>query len=188
MNELEKLLESAGRINIKSFLQREIDRLKREITTAENKQKAQEKLKTESAPTVSKRFVSELTNYAWDQSDKFVKLFVTLDGVEKIENPDSNVMVEFTENSMNLKIYNFTDRDYKFVVNNLLEKIVVEKSYRKVKSDMIAIYLKKASEGRFQIIFEFTIAKFYTYLRSEMVSLDFHRKTSERTEGKRIQR
>ena len=39
------------------------------------------------------------------------------------------------------------NRDYTFVVNNLLESIDPEKSYRRVKTDMIAIYMKKVKEG-----------------------------------------
>lgn len=120
--------------------------MKREILAAEKLAASKQEKPTQSAaPT---RYTSELTNYAFDQSEKFVKLFVTLDGIEKIQNPDTNVTITFTERSLELKIVDFNNRDYKFVVNNLLEPIVVEKSYRKVKSDMIAIYLKKATEGK----------------------------------------
>lgn len=38
-------------------------------------------------------------------------------------------------------------KDYIFIVKNLLKPINVEKSYKKVKDDMISIYLKKVKEG-----------------------------------------
>lgn len=59
---------------------------------------------------------------------------------------DDNVTVEFTEDSFNLTIIGAT-KDYTFIVKNLLRPINVEKSYKKVKDDMISLYLKKAKEG-----------------------------------------
>ena len=93
-----------------------------------------------------KRYLVELTEYAWDQSDKFVKLFVTLNGVQDLD--ESNVTVTFTENSVNLLVKNIKDKDYTLVVNNLLNHIDVAKSYRKVKTDIVAIYMKKKVESQ----------------------------------------
>ncbi|XP_055707410.1 calcyclin-binding protein [Phlebotomus papatasi] len=93
-----------------------------------------------------KRYVVELTNYAFDQSDAFVKLFVTLDGVQKV--PEEGVVASFTEKSLNLQVSDLNGRDYVLVVKNLLEAIDVAKSYRKLKTDMIVIYMKKVKQGR----------------------------------------
>lgn len=95
--------------------------------------------------TESKRYQVELNNYAFDQSEKFVKLFVTLDGVQACS--ESQVTVEFTTKTINLQITNFNNKDYKLEIKNLLEPIDVEKSYRKIKSNIIAIYAKKVKEG-----------------------------------------
>lgn len=92
------------------------------------------------------RFYTELHEYGWDQSDKFVKLFVTLDGVQNID--ESAVTVHFTENSLNLNVDNFNGKDYVLIINNLLHPIDIPKSYRKIKTGMIAIYLKKTLEGK----------------------------------------
>ena len=37
-----------------------------------------------SIPATQRRYQVELKEYAWDQSDKFVKIFISLDGVQKI--------------------------------------------------------------------------------------------------------
>lgn len=94
----------------------------------------------------ARRYECEIINYAWDQSDKFVKFFIGLDGVQ--DSPEENVVVTFTPNSILLKVTNVKNKDYKFEVNNLLHEIVVEKSYRKIKTNLIAIYAKKTTDGR----------------------------------------
>lgn len=93
----------------------------------------------------AKRYECEIGNYAWDQSDKFVKFFIALDGVQNAS--EENVQVTFTPNSILLKIINVQNKDHKFEVKNLLDDINVESSYRKIKTNSVAIYAKKASEG-----------------------------------------
>ncbi|EDV32900.1 uncharacterized protein Dana_GF21900 [Drosophila ananassae] len=94
----------------------------------------------------AKRYLVELTDYGWDQSPKFVKLFITLDSVQSCS--EDNVTVNYTENSLQLHVRDLKGKDYGLSVNNLLHAIDVEKSYRKIKTDMVAIYLKKANEGQ----------------------------------------
>lgn len=95
---------------------------------------------------IPKRYESEITNYAWDQSDKFVKFFIGLDAVHNVA--EENVLVTFTPNSILLKVSDVQNKDYKFEIKNLLHDIDVDSSYRKVKTNSIAIYAKKASEGK----------------------------------------
>lgn len=92
-----------------------------------------------------KRYECDLTNYAWDQSDKFVKFFISLEGVQ--EASEENVTVTFTPNSILLKVINVQNKDHKFEVKNLLQEIDLEHSYRKIKTNSVAIYAKKAVEG-----------------------------------------
>lgn len=116
---------------------------KKRIETEISNLRAQE-LRTTNSDV--RRYECEIINYAWDQSDKFVKFFIGLDGVQN--SPEENVVVTFTPNSILLKVANIQNKDYKFEVNNLLHEIVVEKSYRKIKTNSIAIYAKKATDGR----------------------------------------
>lgn len=55
--------------------------------------------------------------------------------------------VNYTESSLQLHVRDLNGKDFGLSVNNLLHRIDVEKSYRKIKTDMVAIYLKKAKEG-----------------------------------------
>lgn len=112
--------------------------------------------------TTPKRYESEITNYAWDQSDKFVKFFLSLDGVQN--SPEENVVVTFTPNSVVLKATDVQNKDYKFEVKSLLRDIDVEKSYRKVKTNSIAIYAKKAKEGISSLRIYYIIFIWFAYI------------------------
>lgn len=125
-------------LNHAKSLANSISQLERDLTSKSAKQDA--------VPAAPRRYVSELKTYAWDQSNKFVKIFVTLDGLS--DKGDTKIDCEFGENCLNLLIENGTkDRDYSFMVKNLLEPIDVAKSYAKIKTDMVAIYMKKVDEG-----------------------------------------
>lgn len=99
--------------------------------------------KPTSNPT--KRYEVELTNYGWDQSDKFIKLFVTLDGVHGASEDD--VLAIFNPSSIVLQIKGVNNKDFILNINNLLLPIDVEKSYRKIKTNMVTVYAKKVKEG-----------------------------------------
>lgn len=139
--EIQALLENSTRLRVKEALTKLKAEVDHEISVLELKSRiaAEEK----SAPP--KRYLAELTEYAWDQSDKFVKLFISLDGVQNID--ENNVSANFTEHSVNLLVSDLKGKDYGLTVNNLLMPINVEKSYRKVKTGMVAIYMKKRDEG-----------------------------------------
>lgn len=149
-----KLLEAQAKRNkVKDCISIEIKKLETaigelEVASSTNSSAAAKKCNQMpiAAPTTVKRYEVELTNYAWDQSDKYLKLFITLDGVQNVG--ESNVQCEFSTNSVRLMVYGLNDKNYKMIINNLLEPIDTEKSYRKVKSNMVSIYAKKQKEGR----------------------------------------
>lgn len=43
----------------------------------------------------AKRYESEISNYAWDQSDKFVKFFIALDGVQNAGKRCGHIHLKF---------------------------------------------------------------------------------------------
>lgn len=150
LEELRRLNESAQRSRVQQMLSIDIRKLETDLQIQKDllASKSVESTSTASAkppaplPGDCKRYRVELKEYAWDQSDKFIKIFVTVNDIQQV--PEENVNVEFTENSFNLLISNLNNKDYTFVVNHLLNEIDPTKSYRKIKSDMVAIYLAKA--------------------------------------------
>ncbi|XP_058059512.1 calcyclin-binding protein [Anopheles bellator] len=155
LEEMRKLAATAQRSRVQQMLAIDVRKLETDIQRQRDllaAQSSSEQGVTRPAPTpVSapgdiRRYQVELKEYAWDQSDKFIKIFVTVNGVQQV--PEDNVNVEFTENSFQLVISDLNNKDYIFVVNHLLNRIDAEKSYRRVKSDMVAIYLAKQSPAK----------------------------------------
>jgi calcyclin binding protein len=89
----------------------------------------------------------KLSNYAWDQSEKFVKIYVTgLAGAGEL--PKESVSCEFAAKSFSLWIKNLGGKNYNLSLFQLLEQIEPTKSHWKVKSDGVTVFLAKKSEKK----------------------------------------
>ncbi|XP_043658056.1 calcyclin-binding protein [Drosophila teissieri] len=141
--ELAAFLQQAKGARVKGVLTTAKAEAEREIVNLEMKAKIAAERQA-AGPNDAKRYLHELTDYGWDQSAKFVKLFITLNGVQGCT--EENVTVTYTPNSLQLHVQDLQGKDFGLTVNNLLHSINVEKSYRKIKTDMVAIYLKKVKE------------------------------------------
>ncbi|XP_057325031.1 calcyclin-binding protein [Microplitis mediator] len=142
IDELNSLLLQAKRQKIKDVLAIEVRRLQTELTKLMEVSRNDEN-KTPKPPVTnsSKCYEVKLTNYAWDQSDKFIKLYVTLKNVQSL--PKEAVYCDFKERSMDLRVMGLDNRNYQLPISNLCEDIEPSKSYVKVKTDMIAVFLSK---------------------------------------------
>lgn len=141
IEELNKFLENASRQKSKDVLTLEIRKLQTELS----KQLEEDNtpvIKTNPAPTpANKCYEVKLNNYAWDQSEKFIKIYITLKNVQSLSK--EAVYCNFTDRSIDLHVMGLDNRNYLLPINNLCEEILPEKSYTKVKTDMIAIFLAK---------------------------------------------
>ncbi|KAG4070594.1 hypothetical protein HA402_013514 [Bradysia odoriphaga] len=151
LDELKQLSEKSLRKKVQGILGVEIRKIETEIIqirdqiAATSSTAAGAPVQQKPTPNQTKRYEVELTNYGWDQSDKFIKLFVTLDGVHSASEDD--VLAIFSPSSIVLQIKGVNNKDFKLNINNLLESIDVEKSYRKIKTNMVTVYAKKVKEG-----------------------------------------
>lgn len=147
LEELRRLAEGTQRSRVQQILSIDIRKLETDLQHQKAllaaKQQSSGEASSRPAPVPGdvKRYRIELKEYAWDQSDKFIKIFVTVNEVQQV--PEDNVNVEFTANSFTVMVSNLNNKDYVFTVNHLLNEIDPAKSYRKLKSDMVAIYLAK---------------------------------------------
>ena len=72
---------------------------------------------------------------AWDQSDKFVKIYFTsLDGAKEVD--ASNFELNLTGNKLFFKVSNLKGKNWMFEIKELSSNIDHEKSYYKAKSGM----------------------------------------------------
>ncbi|XP_022784008.1 calcyclin-binding protein-like [Stylophora pistillata] len=133
-DEIQNLYSTATRERVKKVLQDEMERVEREIETEE---------KSAAKPAFKKPQVTltKITSYAWDQSSKFVKIYINLEEVETL--PEENVSTKFTSKSLELKVLGLKGKNYHFQIVNLLHPILPESSSVKVKSGRVTLLLKK---------------------------------------------
>lgn len=144
IEELNKFVEEASRQRTKDVLSLELRRLQTELVKYTDENKSSEVKPSQSLPVTSNKcYDVKLNNYAWDQSDKFIKIYITLKNVQSL--PKEAVYCNFTERSIDLHVMGLDNRNYQLPINNLCEEIDSEKSYTKVKTDMIIVFLAKQS-------------------------------------------
>ncbi|XP_059146466.1 calcyclin-binding protein-like [Physella acuta] len=145
--EYELLHKSAKRPKVQENLLKEIDRLKRDILTLEAKAALAIKGIEEKTCTAehSAGYEENITNYAWDQSDKFMKLYLTLGGLDSIT--EQNVQTSFTNKSVTVKV-RFQNKISTLHIAKLCEEIVPKDCYCKKKSDYVLVMLKKSEPGK----------------------------------------
>ena len=70
---------------------------------------------------------------AWDQSDKFVKIYIT--GLKDVSSlPEDSFSKSFAPSSVEVKVLNLAGKNHVFSIKETCEKINPEKSYMKVKT------------------------------------------------------
>ncbi|KAM9212313.1 calcyclin-binding protein [Dugong dugon] len=151
LEEVKVLLEKATRKRVRDALIAEKSKIETEI-----KNKMQQKSQGKADPLDNEKpaavvapmtmgYTVKISNYGWDQSDKFVKIYITLTGVHQV--PAENIQVHFTERSFDLLVKNLNGKNYSMIVNNLLKPISVEGSSKKVKTDTVLILCRKKAEN-----------------------------------------
>lgn len=149
LEELENLARTANRPRVKEILQREVLRVKEQIKALEKTETAKneaqkpvlvngDKVK-EQKP---KLYTTKITSYGWDQSDKFVKLYVSLEGVEKL--PKEKVNADFNSSSVDLVVRELQNKNRQLQIRNLLYEINPKESSVKTKPGYLTILMRKA--------------------------------------------
>jgi calcyclin binding protein len=100
LEDIRALLPQAQRSNSRAVLERELRRQLGLASTAAS-HSPPPPLKKESVEPVGPTFTA-LSKYAWDQSKKFVKIYVTLPGIEQL--PDKNIALEVKSSSFNFEV------------------------------------------------------------------------------------
>ncbi|VDN59764.1 unnamed protein product [Dracunculus medinensis] len=89
----------------------------------------------------------KITDYAWDESQKFVKLYLTLPNVQSL--PEDRIHISFSEKSLEVMVKDLMGKNYSLVIKGLAQPInVVQSSFKvQLKNDMLLIMMKKAKEN-----------------------------------------
>ncbi|XP_003743098.1 calcyclin-binding protein [Galendromus occidentalis] len=152
--ELRNLLETASRAKVRDVLSTELRKMETiliSLKEAADKNPPSASASASSNPPKTSAVIptEKLRDYAWDQSDKFVKFYLTVPGVQNL---DANLIaLTVTETGCSLTI-SAPDKTRIFSIEKLLENVVVEESHHKVKTDSIVILLKKKKSGNWPFI------------------------------------
>ncbi|GAA6093395.1 calcyclin-binding protein [Tachysurus ichikawai] len=151
LKEVTQLLEMCERKRVQDVLSQEKKKIEKELAQKQQQREQQAKRYSgDKAETTVKGYTVKINNYGWDQSEKFVKVYITLKGVHKIF--ADNVKVSFTDRSFNVLVEGLEEKNYQMTVNNLLFPIVVEESSRKVKTDMVLVMCKKKTAKKWEFL------------------------------------
>ena len=166
IEELNKLIETALRPNIKRQLTEYKNNLTNLMNEEKKKNESEKKKKEEESKKEKKDSNSEkksdfdsaklnesfttIIKYAFDTSnDKFIKLYLT-DGFDGIKSfSSSNIKSKFTKNSFDVYIFGWKEKNYRFSCFNLSKEIVPNDSYVKQTNSGLIVYLAKANKSDF---------------------------------------
>jgi calcyclin binding protein len=153
IDDLNSLLDRASRQKSKDILGLEIRRLQTELINIQNQistDNEQIKIRKSTIDSNNKCYDVKLNNYAWDQTSDFIKLYVNLNNVQTL--PKEAVFCNFSQQSMDLHVLGLENKNYELTINNLCENINTTKSYVKVKTDMIIVFLAKTADKTWSYI------------------------------------
>ncbi|XP_039288071.1 calcyclin-binding protein [Nilaparvata lugens] len=149
--ELNKLSKLCERTRVRDVISLETRRLETEISRLTELQQANQPANApveNKSSLVSKNtcYDVKITNYAWDQSDKLVKIFVTLEKVQNL--PEDSINSTFTDRSFELVVKGIENKNYVLTIKNLLEEINPNESKWKVKTNSVVLWLAKKEAGK----------------------------------------
>ncbi|TRY98100.1 hypothetical protein DNTS_028464 [Danionella cerebrum] len=155
LKEIAGLLERSERTRVRDALTQEQKKIEKDLALAQKRLQKQQQDKTQSqekTETSIKGYTVKIHNYGWDQSDKFVKIYITLNGVHTI--PAENVETSFTERGFNVLVKDLNGKNHQMTVNNLLFPIITAESSKKIKTDMVLVMCKKKTTKKWDCLTE----------------------------------
>ncbi|XP_044074925.1 calcyclin-binding protein-like isoform X2 [Siniperca chuatsi] len=148
--ELGSLLEKAERKRVQELLKQEQKKVEKELAVKRQQKELQARREADPSAASKATYTVKITNYAWDQSEKFVKIYLTLKDVHKI--PSENVEVNFTEGSFSVLVKELDGKNHQMTVLNLLYPIDEKDSYKKIKTDMVLVMCKKQTTKKWECL------------------------------------
>jgi len=153
--EMRSLLEAATRPKVKDMLSINLRKLETDLTHLKEEKVEQDSRldpAADSAPNIKPKPAlniipdSQIKDYSWDQSEKYVKLYLTnLPGLGDL-NQDA-VKINFTDESVQIRIQNYKNKNLVFNINKTCHKINPETSYPKIKYDYLLVFMCKHNPG-----------------------------------------
>ena len=148
LEDLQNLLSKATRATSRELLEREVDRLRQPAPPPPPPGSEPPKpLRKERAESSGPVFGS-ISKYAWDQAKKFVKLYVTVAGIENV--PDGQVTFDVQKTSLRFEVTGLPPphANLRLAVGALFSAVdPAQCSWVRKADSMILIKLRKLEEG-----------------------------------------
>ncbi|XP_032387373.1 calcyclin-binding protein [Etheostoma spectabile] len=148
--ELGSLLDKAERKRVQELLKQEQQKVEKELSVKRQQKEKQARREADQSAPSKAAYTVKINSYAWDQSEKFVKIYLTLKDVHKI--PSENVEVNFTERSLSVLVKDLDGKNHQMTILNLLFAIDEKDSYKKIKTDMVLIMCKKQATKKWECL------------------------------------
>ncbi|XP_076054915.1 calcyclin-binding protein isoform X2 [Oratosquilla oratoria] len=142
--ELKKLLTQATRKRVQDAIAMELRKYETELTAAQDasvNSRTPSDQSTAAKTSVKKSYTTIVRNYSWDQSEKFMKIYVTLKNVHSLEK--EKITSEFGDKDFKLHVGDLDGKNHELNITNLAEYIKPDSSYHKIKTDMVLVMLAK---------------------------------------------
>lgn len=92
----------------------------------------------------------KITNYAWDQSEKYVKLYLTIPDVHTV--PQEQIVVNFSESEVEVNARDISAKNYSLTIKGLLKSINPSSSSFKQKTNLLLVMMRKKEEENWKYL------------------------------------
>ncbi|AWP04099.1 putative calcyclin-binding protein [Scophthalmus maximus] len=148
--ELGSLLGKSEQKRVQELLKQEQKKVEKELAVKRQQKEQQARRQADPSAASKAAYTVKITNYAWDQSEKYVKIYLTLKDVHKL--PSENVEVSFTDRSFSILVKDLGGKNHQMTVLNLLYPIDEKESDKKIKTDMVLVMCKKQTTKKWEYL------------------------------------
>uniref|UniRef100_A0A915Q1U6 Calcyclin-binding protein n=1 Tax=Setaria digitata TaxID=48799 RepID=A0A915Q1U6_9BILA len=159
LHELQNLRSIASRQLVKNILDEKINEFENKIKLLESMNSVDgcgdvPSVKQSKTEAVSSNIVPlatvKITNYAWDQSDKYVKLYLTIPDIHTV--PQEQIAVTFAESEVEVNAHDVSSKNYSLIIKGLLKAINPSSSSFKQKTNLLLIMMRKIEEENWKYL------------------------------------
>lgn len=146
IDEIEQFILQSKRPNILRILKEQLillqSTLKSEKDKAEKEKISKETVNVSNISSNNKSYVS-LTKYAFENSEKFAKVYFTDNFANLKSHPAEKIKSSFSATSFEICVEDWNGKNLRFACTNLNKKISASDSYVKATGSGLTVYLKK---------------------------------------------
>jgi len=141
LQELESVLGMVNRSNVRMIIADAISTLRTKVEEVSKTGQKEQK----PAPAKQTLYTVKISNYGWDESQKFVKVYISLPNIDKLT--QEQITCDFTEQSFKCNVFNHNGKNHVLEIPKLAGNIVASTSTCRLKSSNIIVSLRKEKEG-----------------------------------------